>query len=106
MPYVYLVFALLQIFFLQGRFIFGPDVRSLGLTILLIVAPVTIFCVFVARRLMDHYSDHLGELIMAVAVVFTVYVSSLIFNSLVVLYVFTLDWTMGQYNVIGLFPLL
>lgn len=75
--YMYVIFASLQIFFLQGRFIFGPDVRSLGLTIFLIVAPVTIFCIFVARKLMDHFSHHLGILIMVVAVVFTVYVSSL-----------------------------
>ncbi|PON95428.1 Zinc finger, DHHC-type, palmitoyltransferase [Trema orientale] len=61
-------------FFLQGRFIFGPDVRSLGLTIFLIVAPVTVFCIFVARNLMDDFGDHLGISIMAVAVVFTVYV--------------------------------
>ena len=61
-------------FFLQGRFIFGPDVRSLALTIILIVAPVAVFCVFVARKLMDAFSDHWGISIMAVAVVFTVYV--------------------------------
>ncbi|CAL5368627.1 unnamed protein product [Camellia sinensis] len=63
-----------NIFFLQGRFIFGPDVRSLLLTIFLIVAPVTIFCVFVARKLMDDLSNHLGISIMVVAVVFTFYV--------------------------------
>ncbi|GLT73352.1 hypothetical protein SLA2020_452180 [Shorea laevis] len=63
-----------NIFFLQGRFIFGPDVRSLGLTIFLIVAPVAVFCVFVARKLMDDFSHHLGISIMVVAVVFTVYV--------------------------------
>ncbi|XP_022740568.1 probable protein S-acyltransferase 7 isoform X3 [Durio zibethinus] len=62
-----------NIFLFQGRFIFGPDVRSLGLTILLIVAPVSIFCVFVARKLMDDFSHHLGISIMVVAVVFTVY---------------------------------
>ncbi|GFS34360.1 DHHC-type zinc finger family protein [Actinidia rufa] len=62
------------IFFLQGRFIFGPDVRSLVLTIFLIVAPVTIFCVFVARKLMDDFSHHLGISIMVVAVAFTSYV--------------------------------
>ncbi|XP_028780267.1 probable protein S-acyltransferase 7 [Neltuma alba] len=61
-------------FFLQGRFIFGPDVRSLALTVFLIVAPVAVFCVFVARKLMDDFSDHWGISIMAVAVSFTVYV--------------------------------
>lgn len=65
----------MQIFFLQGRFIFGPDVRSLFLTIFLIVAPVAVFCVFVARKLMHHFSDHLGISVMVVAVAFTVYVS-------------------------------
>ncbi|KAF2322931.1 hypothetical protein GH714_032142 [Hevea brasiliensis] len=63
-----------NIFFLQGRFIFGPDVRSLALTIFLIVAPVAVFCVFVARKLSDDFSDHLEISIMVVAVVFTVYV--------------------------------
>ncbi|XP_041004211.1 probable protein S-acyltransferase 7 [Juglans microcarpa x Juglans regia] len=63
-----------NIFFLQGRFIFGPDVRSLGFTIFLIVAPVAVFCVFVARKLMNDFSHHLGISIMVVAVVFTVYV--------------------------------
>ncbi|KAF7819376.1 putative protein S-acyltransferase 7 [Senna tora] len=58
----------------NGRFIFGPDVRSLALTILLIVAPVAVFCVFVARKLMDDFSDNWGASIMAVAVIFTVYV--------------------------------
>ncbi|KAL4332388.1 hypothetical protein GQ457_07G000770 [Hibiscus cannabinus] len=60
-------------FLFQGRFIFGPDVRSLGLTILLVVCPVSIFCVFVARKLMDDSSQHWDISIMAVAVVFTVY---------------------------------
>ncbi|KAH7847578.1 hypothetical protein Vadar_027753 [Vaccinium darrowii] len=63
-----------NIFFLQGRFIFGPDVRSLLLTIFLIVAPVTTFCVFVARKLMNDFSDNYGVSIMVVAVVFTFYV--------------------------------
>ncbi|KAI6700871.1 hypothetical protein NL676_015195 [Syzygium grande] len=62
-----------NIFFLQGSLIFGPDVRSLGLTIFLIVAPVAVFCVFVARKLMDDFPDHYGISIMVVVVVFTVY---------------------------------
>ncbi|KAG2261424.1 hypothetical protein Bca52824_068503 [Brassica carinata] len=62
-----------NIFFLQGRFVFGPDVRSLALTICLIAIPVTIFCIFVARKLMDHFSDSWGVSIVAVAVVFTIY---------------------------------
>ncbi|KAM3286858.1 putative protein S-acyltransferase 7 isoform X1 [Capsicum chacoense] len=63
-----------NIFSFQGRFIFGPDARSLALTIFLIVAPVSVFCVFVARKLMDDFSNHLGILIMVVVVVFTFYV--------------------------------
>lgn len=61
-------------FLLQGRFIFGPDVRSLVLTIFLIVAPVTVFCIYVARKLMNDFSHNLGISIMVVPVVFTVYV--------------------------------
>lgn len=80
------VIALLQIFFLQGRFIFGPDVRSLGLTIFLIVAPVAVFCVFVARKLMDVYSNHWGVSIMVVSVVFTIYVSSLLLHTYSIYY--------------------
>ncbi|ONK72050.1 uncharacterized protein A4U43_C04F15170 [Asparagus officinalis] len=72
-PRVYQAWKGSNIFFLQGRFIFGPDVRSLFLTIFLIVAPVAVFCVFVARKLMDHFSHHLGISIMVVAVAFTIY---------------------------------
>ena len=48
------------------------------LTILLIVAPVAIFCVFVAKKLMDDFSGDWGISIMVVAVVFTVFVSSIL----------------------------
>ncbi|XP_042498027.1 probable protein S-acyltransferase 7 [Macadamia integrifolia] len=59
-----------NIFFLQGRFIFGPDVRSLALTIFLIAAPAIVFCVFVARELIDYF----GISILVVAAAFTLYV--------------------------------
>ncbi|CAL1398507.1 unnamed protein product [Linum trigynum] len=62
-----------NIFFLNGRFIFGPDVRSLALTIFLIVAPVAVFCIFVARKLMNDFPNDWGISIMVAAVVFTVY---------------------------------
>lgn len=62
-----------NIFLLQGRLIFGPDVRSLALTIFLIVAPVAVFCVFVAGKLMDDFPDDWGVSIMVAAIVFTVY---------------------------------
>lgn len=72
---IFIVFIhFLQKFFLQGRFIFGPDARSLALTIFLIAAPVAVFCVYVARKLIDDFSDHLGVTIMAIAVIFTIYV--------------------------------
>ncbi|KAI3688642.1 hypothetical protein L2E82_46371 [Cichorium intybus] len=63
-----------NIFFLGGRFIFGPDVRSVFLSIFLIVAPVSVFCAFVARKLIDDFPHHLGVLIMVVVIVFTFYV--------------------------------
>ena len=50
--------------------------RSLALTTLLIVVPVAVFCIFVARKLMDDFSDDWGISIMVIAVVFTIYVSS------------------------------
>ncbi|XP_020547984.1 probable protein S-acyltransferase 7 isoform X1 [Sesamum indicum] len=62
-----------NIFCLGGRFIFGPDARSVLLTIALIVAPATIFCMFVARKLMDDFSGDWGIAIMVVFIVFTLY---------------------------------
>ncbi|KAJ0973561.1 hypothetical protein J5N97_021520 [Dioscorea zingiberensis] len=72
-PRVYEVWRGSNVFILQGRFIFGPDVRSLFLTVFLIVAPVAVFCVFVARKLMDHFPHHLGVSIVVVAVALTLY---------------------------------
>ncbi|KAL2907067.1 putative protein S-acyltransferase 7 [Bienertia sinuspersici] len=57
----------------NGQLIFGPDVRSLFLTIFLIVAPVAVFCVFVARKLMHVYPHNSGISILVVVVVVTVY---------------------------------
>ncbi|KAL9246052.1 hypothetical protein vseg_019635 [Gypsophila vaccaria] len=62
-----------NIFLLQGRLIFGPDVRSLFLTIFLIAAPVAVFCVFVAQKLMHVYAHNSGISILVVVVVLTVY---------------------------------
>ncbi|KAK1422401.1 hypothetical protein QVD17_25498 [Tagetes erecta] len=67
-----------NIFILGGRFIFGPDIRSIFLSIFLIVAPVVAFCVFVARKLLDKFSHHLGVLIMVIAILFTIYVITLL----------------------------
>ncbi|GKV17388.1 hypothetical protein SLEP1_g27903 [Rubroshorea leprosula] len=60
-----------NIFCLQGRLIFGPDARSLFVTIFLIVVPVAIFCVFVARKLLEDFPHHWGISIMVIVVVLT-----------------------------------
>ncbi|XP_047342018.1 probable protein S-acyltransferase 7 [Impatiens glandulifera] len=58
-------------FLMGGRFVFGPDARSIFMTISLIVIPIAVFCVFVAKNLMDDFPHHLGILIMVVPIVFT-----------------------------------
>nr|GEX21283.1 probable protein S-acyltransferase 7 [Tanacetum cinerariifolium] len=63
-----------NIFLLGGRFIFGPDVRSVFLSMFLIIAPVAVFCAFVARKLIDDFPHHYGVLIMVAVIVFTGYV--------------------------------
>lgn len=70
-----------NVFFLQGRLIFGPDARSLLLTLLLIIGPVAVFCIFVARKLINDFQHHLGILIMVIVLVLTL--SVLIFLLLV-----------------------
>uniref|UniRef100_A0A7N0SVJ6 S-acyltransferase n=1 Tax=Kalanchoe fedtschenkoi TaxID=63787 RepID=A0A7N0SVJ6_KALFE len=59
-----------NVFCLQGRLIFGPDVRSLPLTIFLIVGPLIIFLVMVGRKLMDDF-NHWGVAVVVAPVVFT-----------------------------------
>ena len=57
---------------------FGPDAKSLIVTLLLILVPVVIFCAFVARDLVHEFpEDNSGYAIPVVAVVFTIYVCSL-----------------------------
>ncbi|KAL9248904.1 putative protein S-acyltransferase 7 [Drosera capensis] len=62
-----------NIFFLRGWLIFGPDARSIFFTIFLIVAPVGVFCAFVARKLMEEYPRKSGVSIMLVAVALTLW---------------------------------
>ncbi|KAF1865064.1 hypothetical protein Lal_00004438 [Lupinus albus] len=60
-------------FLLHGRLIFGPDVKYTLITIFLIVAPIAIFCVFVARKLVEHpYRS--GYSIPIIVIVHTVFV--------------------------------
>jgi len=57
--------------------VFGPDARSLFVTLLLIIVPVIIFCVCVARHLRHEFSSYnSGYAILAVAILFTIHVSS------------------------------
>ncbi|KAK9117748.1 hypothetical protein Sjap_016695 [Stephania japonica] len=65
-------------FFLEGRLVFGPDVRSLPFTIFLIAAPVVFFCIFVSQRLINQF-QHIGNLIVAFPAVFTVFIIIILF---------------------------
>ncbi|KAL5538797.1 hypothetical protein UlMin_044622 [Ulmus minor] len=68
-----------NIFCFDGRLIFGPDVRSLFLTVFLIVTPVIFFCAFVSQRLIVEFQHNLGNLIVVICVILTVYVIFLLF---------------------------
>eukprot|EP00250_Pteridium_aquilinum_P009304 c18582_g1_i1 orf=2283-3602(-) len=62
-------------FLLSGRLIFGPDVKSLFVTILLIIVPVVIFCIFVAKHLLHRFPNYnSGIAIMVVTVGLTIHV--------------------------------
>ncbi|XP_057492856.1 protein S-acyltransferase 8-like [Actinidia eriantha] len=64
-----------NIFFLNGRLIFGPDARSLIVTLLLLLVPVVIFCAFVVINLIDEFpSNNPGYAILATTIIFTIYV--------------------------------
>ncbi|XP_042498604.1 probable protein S-acyltransferase 7 [Macadamia integrifolia] len=66
-------------FFLGGRLIFGPDVRSLLFTIFLIVTPVILFDAFVSQGLVTEFPHHLSNLIVAISDIFTIYIIILLF---------------------------
>lgn len=62
-------------FLFSGRLIFGPDVKSLFVTIALIIVPVAIFCIFVAKHLLHRFPNHnSGIAIMVVTVVLSIHV--------------------------------
>ncbi|PKA54813.1 putative S-acyltransferase [Apostasia shenzhenica] len=60
-------------FFLGGRLIFGPDVRSLFFTMGLIIIPVILFAVFVSPQLIDEFHPQVGHLILSIIVIFASY---------------------------------
>ncbi|TVU00110.1 hypothetical protein EJB05_54478 [Eragrostis curvula] len=63
-----------NIFFLGGRLIFGPDVRSLVITVGLIVIPVVFFAAAVCPQLGHEYHSQIGGWVASVAVIFTAYI--------------------------------
>lgn len=66
-------------FILGGRLVFGPDARSLFVTLLLIIVPIIIFCVFVASHLRHEFPSYdAGYAIVVVAIVFTIYILGLL----------------------------
>lgn len=65
--------ATLQKFFCGGRCIFGPDVKSLFLTLSLILVPMILFWAFDAEGLISEFPH--GYLMVALSVVLTAYVS-------------------------------
>lgn len=66
---------LFQVFFLGGRFIFGPDVKSIFTTLFLVIAPVAVFCAFVARKFFDDFPNHSGYSILILVILLTTFVS-------------------------------
>ncbi|PAN36471.1 hypothetical protein PAHAL_6G286300 [Panicum hallii] len=60
-----------NLFFLGGRLIFGPDVRSLVLTVCLIVTPVIFFAAAVCPQLGHEFQSQIGGWVASVAVIFT-----------------------------------
>ncbi|KAJ9177717.1 hypothetical protein P3X46_012906 [Hevea brasiliensis] len=72
---VYQVWKGRNIFLFNGKLIFGPDAKSLVVTILLIVVPIVVFCTNVARNLINEFPTYnTGCVILAVAILFTIYV--------------------------------
>ncbi|KAJ9129156.1 hypothetical protein P3X46_034055 [Hevea brasiliensis] len=67
-----------NIFCFGGRLIFGPDVRSLFLTVFMIVTPAILFCTFVSHELINEFQHHLGNLIEVICAISTAYIMILL----------------------------
>jgi len=78
-PLVYQVWKGNNRFCLGGRLVFGPDLRSIFLTVFLIVMPVILFCSFVSPKLINEFPHSVANLIIAICVLFTGYVIILLF---------------------------
>ncbi|MCO5580049.1 hypothetical protein L7F22_033915 [Adiantum nelumboides] len=59
-------------FLFGGRLVFGPDGALLFLTLFLIIAPIVVFCVFVAKNFVNEFPHHSGVAIIVVAVAHTI----------------------------------
>ncbi|XP_021678666.2 probable protein S-acyltransferase 7 isoform X3 [Hevea brasiliensis] len=97
------------IFCFGGRLIFGPDVRSLFLTVFMIVTPAILFCTFVSHELINEFQHHLGNLIEVICAISTAYRNYRFFfmfvssTTMLCLYVFAFCWVnvrkiMGAYD--------
>ncbi|KAL5543834.1 hypothetical protein UlMin_007618 [Ulmus minor] len=62
-----------NIFLFGGRLVFGPDARSIALTVFLIAGPVAVFCVFVGRKLIDDFPDDWGISILVAVIAWTIF---------------------------------
>ncbi|KAG9152265.1 hypothetical protein Leryth_024558 [Lithospermum erythrorhizon] len=66
-----------NIFLLKGRLVFGPDAKSILITLLLIIVPVFIFVTFIGRKFVDKVNA--GYAISPLIIVFTIFVLFLLF---------------------------
>ncbi|MED6205575.1 hypothetical protein PIB30_018932 [Stylosanthes scabra] len=63
-----------NVFFLRGRLIFGPDVKSIFISLFLVISPVAVFCAFVARKLIHDFPHHAGWSILVLVILHTFFV--------------------------------
>ncbi|KAI3959863.1 hypothetical protein MKW92_015198 [Papaver armeniacum] len=64
-------------FFFGGRLVFGPDAKSLLVTVLLILIPSVLFCTLVVRHI-RHEFNNAGYVILVVAILLAIYVLGLL----------------------------